>query len=108
MEYSVKLTPHAIVQIQETIGYISNVLLVPETAKVWSDYLQKEIAALSTMPERFSVVDEEPWQSRGYRKKPVKNFIVYYYVENESKTVWVTAVVYGQRDQLHALKNMPY
>ncbi len=29
MEYSVKLTPSAIAQIQETIGYISKVLLVP-------------------------------------------------------------------------------
>ena len=107
MEYSVKLTPHAIVQIQETIAYISKVLLVPETARAWSDYLQKEIAGLSTMPERFSAVDEEPWRSRGYRKMLVKNFIVYYYADDETKTVWVTAVVYGRRDQLNVLKDMP-
>ena len=107
MEYSVKLTPHAIVQIQETIAYISKVLLVPETARAWSDYLQKEIAGLSTMPERFSAVDEEPWRSRGYRKMPVKNFIVYYYADDETKTIWVTAVVYGRRDQLNVLKDMP-
>ncbi len=94
MEYSVKLTPHAIVQIRETIAYISKVLLVPETARAWSDYLQKEIAGLSTMPARFSAVDEEPWRSRGYRKMPVKNFIIYYYADDETKTVWVTAVVY--------------
>ena len=107
MEYSVKLTPHAIVQIQETIAYISKVLLVPETARAWSDYLQKEIAGLSTMPARFSSLDEEPWRSRGYRKMPVKNFIVYYYADDETKTVWVTAVVYGRRDQLNVLKDMP-
>ncbi len=107
MEYSVKLTPHAIVQIQETIAYISKVLLVPETAIAWSDYLQKEIAGLSTMPARFSAVDEEPWRSRGYRKMLVKNFIVYYYADDKTKTVWVTAVVYGRRDQLNVLKDMP-
>lgn len=107
MEYSVKLTPHAIVQIQETIAYISKVLLVPETARAWSDYLQKEIAGLSTMPARFSAVDEEPWRSRGYRKMLVKNFIVYYYADDETKTVWVTAVVYGRRDRLNVLKDMP-
>ena len=38
---------------------------------------------------------------------PVKNFIVYYYADDETKTVWVTAVVYGRRDQLNALKDMP-
>ena len=107
MEYTVKLTPHAIVQIQETIAYISKVLLVPETAKAWSDYLQKEISGLNTMPARFSPVDDEPWRSRGYLKMPVKNFIVYYYTDDETKTVWVTAVVYGRRDRLNVLKDMP-
>ena len=106
MEYSVKLTPHAIVRIQETIAYISKVLLVPETARAWSDYLQQEIVGLSTMPARFSAVDEDPWRSRGYRKMLVKNFIVYYYIDDENKTVWVTAVVYGRRDRLNVLKNM--
>ena len=107
MDYSVKLTPHAIVQIQETIAYISKVLLVPETARAWADYLQNEISCLDTMPSRYSAVEEEPWKSRGYRKMPVKNFIVYYYVDEASKTVWVTAVIYGRRDQLNALKEIP-
>ena len=31
MEFSVKLTSYSIFQIQETISYISKVLLVPET-----------------------------------------------------------------------------
>ena len=107
MEYSVKLTPHAIVQIQETVAYISKVLLVPETARAWSDSLQKKISGLSTMPASYAAVDEEPWRSRGYRKMPAKNFIVYYYIDEENKTVWVTAVVYGRRDQLSVLKDMP-
>ena len=107
MEYHVKLTPHSIAQIQETIAYISKVLLAPETARAWSDFLEKEIAGLSSMPARFSAVEEEPWKSRGFRKMPVKNFIVYYYVDDKSKTVWITAVVYGRRDQLNALKDIP-
>lgn len=107
MNYTVKLTPHAVVQIQETMVYISKVLMAPETATAWANYLEKEIAGLDSMPSRFSMVDEEPWRSIGYRKMPVKNFIVYYYVDEEAKTVWVTAVVYGRRDQLNALKNMP-
>jgi len=107
MDYSVKLTPNAVEQIQETISYISKELMAPEAAKAWSDYLQKEISGLATMPARFSAVDAEPWHSRGYRRMPVKNFIVYYYVDGVTKTVWVTAVVYGQRDQLNVLKEIP-
>ena len=106
MDYSVKLTPHAIVQIQETIAYISKVLLVPETATAWADYLQKEIATLDSMPARYPLTEEEPWRSKGVRKMPVKNFIVYYLIDEGQKTVWITTVVYGRRDQLNALKNM--
>ncbi len=107
MDYSVKLTPHAIVQIQETIAYISKVLLVPETATAWADYLQKEIAALDSMPAKYPLTEEEPWRSKGMRKMPVKNFLVYYLIDENKKTVWITAVVYGRRDQLNVLKNMP-
>ena len=107
MDYSVKLTPHAIVQIQETIAYISKVLLVPETAVAWADYLQKEIAMLDSMPARYPLIEEEPWRTKGIRKMPVRNFIVYYLIDESQKTVWITAVVYGRRDQLNALKNMP-
>ena len=107
LQYSVKVTPHAILQIQDTIAYISKELLVPETARAWSDYLEKQISELGTMPERFPIIEDEPWKSRGYRKMPLKNFIVYYYVDEERRAVWVTAVVYGRRDQLNALKQMP-
>lgn len=37
MKYTVKLTPHAIAEISETIAYISHVLLVPDTARAWAD-----------------------------------------------------------------------
>ena len=100
MKYTVKLTPHAIAEISETIAYISHVLLVPDTARAWADHLQSEISGLDTLPERYPQVEREPWHRLGIRKMPVKNFIVYYYV-------WITATVYAKRDQLNALKNMP-
>lgn len=51
--YLVKLTPHAITQIQETIAYRSKVLLVPDTARLWADRLEKAISTLDMMPARF-------------------------------------------------------
>ena len=107
MRYSVMLTPHATAQIGEAVSYISKVLLVPETAKAWADYLEKEIKSLDTLPERYRRIEEEPWRSLGFRVMVVKNFNVYYFVDDEKKTVWVTAVIYGKRDQLNALKELP-
>ena len=107
MAYDVRITPYAIDQIGNVIAYISKVLLVPEVAKAWADKLQKEIAGLSEMPERYPLFDREPWRSRGIRKMPVMNFLVYYFTDEKTKMVWVTSVLYGKRDQLKALREMP-
>ena len=104
MEYKVKITPFAFSQLAETVNYISGVLLVPETAAKWLDVLHSSIRSLSSMPNRFPLTEEEPWREKGIRKLNVKGFLVYYLVDEERKTVTVTAVVYGRRDQISALQ----
>ena len=106
MEYKVKITPFAFSQLAETVNYISGVLLVPETAAKWLDVLQSSIRSLSSMPNRFPLTEEQPWREKGIRKLNVKGFFVYYLVDEERKTVTVTAVVYGRRDQISALKEL--
>ena len=106
MRYDVKLTSQAIGQIEETMQYISKILLAPETARKWAYTLQCEIGKLDSMPLRYPLTEEEPWHTRGIRKMPVKNFLVYYLVDEKKKTVWVTAVIYGRRDQIAALLDM--
>lgn len=107
MQYEVKLTAQAIGQIRETVQYISKILLEPETAQKWTDTLQSEIEKLNTMPSRYPLTEEEPWRTEGVHKMPVKNFLVYYLVDEEKKVVWITAVIYGRRDQISALLDMP-
>ena len=106
MQYEVKLTAQAIGQIKETVQYISKILLEPETAWKWADSLQQEIGKLDSLPSRYPLTEEEPWHTKGIRKMPVKNFLVYYQVDKEKKVVWVTAVIYGRRDQITALLDM--
>ena len=89
------------------MGYISKVLLEPQVARHWSDRIKKEISTLDNMPLRYPLVDEELWRAEGIRKMTVENFIVYYWVNEKTTTVWITAVVYGRRDQIAALRNMP-
>ena len=106
MRYKVKLTTQAIGQIEETVRYISKILLDPETARKSADAMQCEIEKLDFMPSKYPLTEEEPWHTKGIRKMPVKNFIVYYLVSEEEKTVWVTAVIYGRRDQIATLLDM--
>ena len=77
----------------------------PEIARKWADTLQSEIEKLDSMPSRYPLTEEEPWRTKGIRRITVKNFLVYYLVDEEKKTVWVTAVIYGRRDQISALRD---
>lgn len=108
MQYEVKLTAQAVGQIEEIVQYISKVLLVPETARKWVDILQSEIAKLDFMPSRYPLTEEESWHRARIRKMPFRNFLVYYLIDEDKKVVWVTAVIYGQRDQISALADMPF
>lgn len=92
---------------KNAIGYISKVLLESEIARRWSDRIKKEILSLDQMPLRYPLVEEKPWRTEGIHKMAVENFIVYYWVNDETATVWIIAVVYGRRDQIAVLRNMP-
>ena len=107
MEYQVKLTDYAVEQMQNIARYISKVLQSPDTARRWMEKIKLEISSLSTMPNRYPLTLEEPWRSEGIHKMPVENFLVYYCINESQRIVWVTVVVYGRRDQLQALRNMP-
>lgn len=107
MEYRIKLTDYAVQQMEEAVRYISKTLLAPDVARKWSDRVKKEIASLGSMPRRYPLTDEEPWRTEGIHKMPVENFLVYYWIDEDAKIVWVTAIVYGRRDQLNMLRNMP-
>lgn len=58
MRHEVKLTSQAIVQIEESVQYISKVLFTPETARKWADALQSEIAELDFMPSRYHITKD--------------------------------------------------
>lgn len=105
-KYKVKVTPQATAQMRAAVAYISHTLLEPNTARRWANALQKGIASLDSMPGRYPLTREEPWQTNGVHRMPFKNFLVYYLIDDEEKVVTVTAVIYGRRDQLSALRNM--
>ncbi len=106
-EYRVKLTDYAIEQMQETVSYISRVLLSPAVARGWSDKIRKELSTLAFLPSRHMLVEDEPWRSEGLRRMVIQNFIAYYWVEESTMTVWITGIIYSKRDQLESLRNMP-
>lgn len=106
MDYQVKISPAATLQLNQTACYISEILFVPETAKKWLGVMEEAILTLDTLPSRYPLTEEEPWHTKGIRKMIVKGFSVYYLVNEDKKVVTVTAVIYGKRDQINTLRDM--
>lgn len=96
--YSVVYSPEALDDLREIYSYIAFTLLVPEIAEKQVNRIRKEVRSLDFMPSRYSLVDWEPWKSMGMHKVPVDNFVVYYTVNDDSRTVTVIRIFYGGRD----------
>lgn len=105
-EYQVKVTRKAYANMEEIVDYITNELMAPDTAGNILDLLEGAIKDLAFMPTRNRLVEDEPWGSMGIRKTPVKNFLIYYWIDEEKKKVQVTAVLHGLQDQLSHLSKM--
>lgn len=106
--YEVKVTRQALEQMQEITHYIAHELYAPDAAYHLLDEMEDTINSLADMPKRMSLVDEEPWRTEGVRKALVKNFIIYFWVDDENVKVQVIAVIYEKRDQLEQLKRIQF
>lgn len=105
-KYEIKVTRQALEQMREIAHYISYDLMAPEAADNLLDDLKASILKLSVLPKKYPLIEEEPWRSEGVRKIVVKNFLVYYWIDEEYNKVQVTAVIYSKRDQIKQLKNI--
>ena len=104
--YQVKVTTQAQEHMQELVCYITQELHAPEAAMHLLDSLESAISSLSRMPRSVALTEEEPWHSYGIHKLPVKNFLVYFWIDEAARKVQVTAVIYGRRDQVRQLSEM--
>lgn len=104
--YKVQITKYALAQMEEIKDYIANELFAPQAAYNLFAEMKEKISSLSTMPGRNPLVDVKKWKNQGIRKALVKNFILYYWTDEEQRTVHITAVVYEKRNQLKELGKM--
>lgn len=102
----VKLTQQAEESLREIADYIRFTLQAPGTAAKMLDTLAEEIFTLDQFSYRAPLTKEEPWHSQGVHALTVKNFLVYFWVDEAAKKVQVMGIVYGRRDQRHQLSGL--
>ena len=104
MSMKIVYTHTARQDLREIYEYIAFTLLVPETARSLTGKIMADIRSLETFPERNPLYKDEPWRSQGVRFLPVKNYLVFYTVNNEAETVAIARIMYGGRDISKQLK----
>ena len=107
-KYKVKLTEYAENQLGEIYNYIAVTLASPIAAKNWLSNMKKQMSQLSFYAARGSSDRQEPWRSRGIHKLVVKNYLVYFWIDEDHSVVWVIAIVYGRMDQTEGLKRIDF
>lgn len=104
--YNVKITSQAEEQIQEIVYYIYHELKAPDAALQLLDALEDAFSSLTHFPQRVVLVEEEPWHTNGIHRLPVKNFLIYFWIDEDNMRVQITAIIYGKREQLRQLSQM--
>ena len=94
-DWKVILAPDFMADVRAIHSYIANTLLAPETALNQIRRIMDVAKSLNEMPMRFSLYEKEPWHSRGLRKVPVDNFIVFYLPNEKTKEVVAFHAFYG-------------
>lgn len=87
----------------EITEYITVNLDSHEAARKLLISLNKQMNSLDTMPKRFALVSNEKLAKKGIRSIPVKNYLIFYVVDEQSKTVNIVSVMYSKRDWLNLL-----
>lgn len=102
-EYKIVIEKTAENDLFEIFSYISDTLHEPDTAfRVYSS-IKKEITTLNKMPFRYAVLNDEPYRSIGVRGILIENYIAFYLVDDNKKTVHIFRVVYNRREWKYIL-----
>ncbi|MBO4473280.1 MAG: type II toxin-antitoxin system RelE/ParE family toxin [Clostridiales bacterium] len=105
--YEIILTDDAITDLEELKYYIATVLRAPATALSYIREIRQAIESLSELPGRIKLLDDEPWHTRGIRRLMVKNFFVYFRIDEDDMLIYIMNIIYNRRDQFKQISDYP-
>lgn len=102
-KYHIDITEPAENDFREIGHYISRELLEPVLANKVVEKIGDAILTLEDLPLRNSLVTDEKLSKRGIRKLLIDNYIVFYLVSEQQRTVIIISILYGRRDWLNLI-----
>ena len=96
--YTVRYAPQALDDLRDLYSYVAFSLKEPATAQKLVNRIRKAARSLDALPGRYSVVDWEPWQSMGMHRFTDENYLLFYLIDQSTRTVTLVRIVYGGRN----------
>lgn len=96
--YKLSYLPVAKHDIADAVNYIADKLFAPKAALDLLDALDKSISRLADFPHSCRVYQPVMPLEQEYRIMTVKNYAVFYTVNEQEKLVEIYRVIYAKRD----------
>ena len=96
--YHIEITKPAEQDVLDAAKYIDEQLLNPVAANRLLDEAEKAILSLDNMPSRHALVNDDVLARLGIRFMPVLNYLIFYTIREERKTVVIQRFLYNRRD----------
>lgn len=101
--YKIQFTELAEEDLLSILRYISEVLKSPTAAKNLLIEIEEQITLLELMPFSCSLVLDDYLASKGIRSLLVKNYHIFYTINDSENIVSIIRVLYARRDWAHLL-----
>jgi plasmid stabilization system protein ParE len=96
--YLLNITDIAEEDILNTVKYIADVLKAPAAANNLLDEIEKHEEILENTPNIYPSVPDEYLAQKGLRFTKIKNYLLFYAIDEDKKIVTVIRFLYGRRD----------
>jgi len=102
--YFVNITDVAEDDILSTVKYISDELKAPKAANDLLDQIEKHEDILGKTPNIYPNVPDEYLAGKGLKFIIIKNYLMFFTVDKNKKTVNIIRFLYGRRDWKNILR----
>lgn len=103
--YKINITETAHTDLQNAASYIADTLNNKAAANRLLDAADKELSSLADFPERNPLVRDFFLSENGIRMQMIKNYLAFYVVRSETKSVTILRIIHSRRDWISILKN---
>ncbi len=101
--YRIDISESAENDLRNIVRYISAQLSAPITALKMMDIIEEAISGLAGMPQKYPFVVDERLARLGYHKLLVKNYIVFFTINEKLRVVDIERILYARRNWRHIL-----